>query len=110
MLLLSRLARGLPTGEVRSPIGGLVGGVIGLSFVGLGVLSSVMPGVFPEPLALMFISDVPDVADANGAMTLGFDGEGEDVVGERRMLNLALCSVVVRVEGADLRLSREGAV
>jgi hypothetical protein len=110
MLLLSRLARGLPTGEVRSPIGGLVGGVIGLSFVGLGVLSSVMPGALPEPLALMFISDVPDVADANGAMTLGFDGEGEDVVGERRMLNLALCSVVVRVEGADLRLSREGAV
>ena len=30
-------------------------------------------------------------------------------MGERRMLNLALCSVVVRVEGADLRLSIEGA-
>jgi hypothetical protein len=106
MLLLSRLARGLPTGEVRSPIGGLVGGVMGLSFVGLGVLSSVIP----EPDPLMVISDVPEVADANGAMTLVFDGKGEEVVGERRMLNLALCSVVVRVEGADLRLSREGAV
>jgi hypothetical protein len=109
MLLLSRLARGLPTGETRSPIGGLVGGVMGLSFVGLGVLSWVIPGALPEPDALTFISEVPDVADANGAMTLGFDGEGDEAVGESRMLNLALCSVVVRVEGADLRLSIEGA-
>jgi hypothetical protein len=92
---------------MRSPMGGLVGGVMGLSFVGLGVLSSVIPGALPEPDAVA--SEVPDVADANGAMTLGFEGEGEEAVGERRMLNLALCSVVVRVEGADLRLSIEGA-
>ena len=111
MLLLSRLVRGLPTGDTRSPIGGLVGGVIGLSFVGLGVLSSVIPGALPEPDALIVISEVPEVAEAKGAMTLGFDGEGEgaEAVGERRILNLALCSVVVRVEGADLRFSIEGA-
>lgn len=82
---------------------------MGLSFVGLGVLSSVIPGALPEPVALTVISDVPEVADANGAIALGIDGEGEELVGERRMLNLALCSVVVRVEGADLRLSMEGA-
>ena len=84
---------------------------MGLSVVGLGVLSSVIPGALPEPDALTVISEVPDVAEAKGAMTLGFDGEVEDAedVGERRMLNLALCSVVVRVEGADLRLSIEGA-
>lgn len=72
MLLLSRLARGLPTGEARSPIGGLVGGVIGLSVVGLGVLSSVIPGALPEPDALMVATGVPEVADAKGAMTFGF--------------------------------------
>jgi hypothetical protein len=72
------------------------------------VLSSVIPAL-PEPDALTVVSDVPEVADANGAMTLGFDDEGEDVVGERRMLKRALWRVVVRVEGADLRLSIEGA-
>lgn len=72
MLLLSRLARGLPTGEARSPIGGLVGGVIGLSVVGLGVLSSVIPGALPEPDPLTVVSDVPDVAEAKGAMTFVF--------------------------------------
>ena len=111
MLLLSRLVRGLPTGETRSPKGGLVGGVMGLSFVGLGVLSSVIPEALPKPDPLTAISELPEVAEAKGAITLGFDGEGEgaEEVGERRMLNLALCSVVVRVEGADFRLSIEGA-
>jgi len=109
MLLLSRLARGLPTGDVTSLIGGLVGGVIGLSLVGLGVLSSVMPGALPDPDALTVVSEVPEVAEAKGAMTLGFDDEGDDVVGERRILKRALWSVVVRDEGADLRLSIEGA-
>jgi hypothetical protein len=85
-------------------MGGLVGGVIGLSAVGLGVLSSVNPAL-PEPDALIVVSEVPEVADAKGAITLGFD----DDVGERRMLKRALWSVVVRVEGADLRLSIEGA-
>jgi hypothetical protein len=89
-------------------MGGLVGGVIGLSAVGLGVLSSVIPAL-PEPDALTVISEVPEVADAKGAMTLGFDDEGDEVVGERRMLKRALWRVVVRVEGADLRLSIEGA-
>ena len=73
MLLLSRLVRGLPIGETRSPMGGLVGGVMGLSFVGLGVLSSVIPGAVPEPEALTAVSEVPGVADAKGAMTLEVD-------------------------------------
>ena len=93
----------------RSPMGGLVGGVMGLSFVGLGVLSSVMPGALPEPDALAVVSEVPEVAEAKGAMMLEFDDAGAEVVGERRILNLALCNVVVKVEGADLRLSIEGA-
>ena len=83
-----------------------MGGVIGLSFVGLGVLSSVIPGALPDPEATT--SEVPDVADAKGAMA--FDGIGAEAVGERRMLNLALCNVVVSAEGADLRLIIEGAV
>lgn len=82
---------------------------MGLSFVGLGVLSSVIPGALVEPDALTVVSEVPEVGEAKGAMTLEFDDGGAEAVGERRMLNLALCSVVVRVEGADLRLSIEGA-
>jgi hypothetical protein len=80
-----------------------VGGVMGLSFVGLGVLSSLIPGALPEPDAFS------GMLVAKGAMTLEVDDVGAEVVGESRMLNLALWSVVVRVEGADLRLSIDGA-
>lgn len=89
-----------------------MGGVIGLSASGLGslLLSSVMPGAFPDPDALTVESEVPGVVEAKGAIALGmFDGAGEEVVGERRMLNRALWSVVVNDEGADFRLSMEGA-
>ena len=50
-----------------------MGGVMGLSFVGLGVLSSVIPGAFPEPDALTGVSEVPGGPDAKGAMTLEVD-------------------------------------
>lgn len=82
---------------------------MGLSLVGLGVLSSVMPGALPEPDALIVMSEVPEVAEAKGAMTFELDDGGAEAVGESRILNLALCSVVVRVDGADLRFSIEGA-
>ena len=81
---------------------------MGLSVIGLGslLLSSVMP--CPDPEALTVESE--GVVDAKGAMALGMlDGAGEDVVGERRMLNRALWSVVVNDEGADFRFSMEGA-
>jgi len=108
---LSLLCRGLWLGEPtpRSPTGGEVGGVIGLSFVGLPVLplSSVIPG--PLVVALRFASDdVPSGAEVANGATLA--GEGEDVVGESFMLKRALLSVVVSVEGADFRLTIEGAV
>lgn len=85
---------------------------MGLSLTGLGVpvLSSVIPGAVPDPEALTVVSEVPEVADAKGAMIFGgLDCAGADVVGERRMLKRALCSVVVRLDGADFRLSVEGA-
>lgn len=88
-----------------------MGGVIGLSAMGLGVLvlSSVVPVALPEPDALAVVSEVPDVADANGAMALGGFEWGDEDVGDRRMLKRALWRVVVSVDGADLRLSIEGA-
>lgn len=107
---LSRLCRGLWLGEPtpRSPTGGDVGGVIGLSFVGLPVLplSSVMP--VPLVVALRFASEVPSAADVTNGETVA--GEGEDVVGDSFMLKRALLRVVVSVEGADFRFTIEGAV
>ena len=103
----SRLIRGLaPT----SLIGGLVGGVIGLSFVGLPVLplSSVMPG--PELLPERFRSDpllvVPPLVVA--AVVEKFAAAGAEVVGESLTLNRALFIAVANCDGADIRLTAEG--
>ena len=86
-------------------MGGLVGGVIGLSFVGDSVLplSSVMPWlVEPEWDAVRFASEVPAAAieDENGTTEC-------DEVGESLMLKRALLRVVEIVEGADLRFMKE---
>lgn len=86
-------------------MGGLWGGgVRGLSAIGLGVL--LLSSVMPVELPVAVVSEVPEVAEAKGAMALG---GGLEVVGERRMLKRALCKVVVSVDGADLRLSMLGA-
>ena len=84
---------------------------MGLSLTGLSVLplSSVIPG--PLVAALRFASeeDGPSAAGVvENAATA--EGEGDDVVGERRMLKRALLREVVRVEGADFLFTMDGAV
>jgi len=71
---------------LASLIGGLVGGVSGLSFVGLSALplSSVMPRPLPEPLAERLASEV---AGWGSAIDIA---AGEEVVAESLTLKRAL--------------------
>ena len=94
-------------GLVTSLPGGLIGGVIGPSFVGLPVLplSSVVIPAPPDPDADSVASD--PVATVSSMVELDSGAAGEDVDGVSLTLKRDFCGGAVRGSGADCRY-REG--
>ena len=89
---------------LASLMGGLVGGVMGLSVAGLSALplSSVIPGALPEP-------DVRRLTSARAAWgSLVGIAAGDDVLAESLTLKRALLIDWEKVEGADFRFMIEG--